>query len=183
MVVSTTEQGTASNYFTGTFPAVGAASGGVFNVIAKRQIGATPAESDPNVASNEFHWNGTLQVPQAHLATSGQIGNLAPLRLAKGVAVSGFLIKMVSSSDHVTPFTSGVISGQISRDGGAFGALQSGLVVGAYAEMGLGYYKINLTSGDTNGNIIGLNFQGVGISGGAADNVDFAIYMQRVSGG
>ena len=181
-VVSAAEQGTASNYYAGTFPSIGAASGGVFNVVAKRQTGANPAEGDPNAATGEFHWNGSLQVPQAHLATSGQIGQLAPLRLAKGVAVSGFLFKMVSTVDHVTPFTSGVISGQISRDGGGFGALQSGLVVGAYSEIGLGFYRCNLTSGDLNGNVVGLNFQGVGISGGAADNVDFALYMQRTSG-
>ena len=181
-VISAAEQGTASNYYTATFPAVTAASGGVFNVVAKRQTGVNPAESDPNVATNEFHWNGSIQVRQAELATSGQIGTMAPLRLARSVAVSGFVFKMVSSVDHITPFTSGVVSGQISRDGGSFGALQSGLAVGAYSEMGLGFFRVNLTSGDMNGNTIALNFQGVGISGGAADNVDFVIYTQRVSG-
>lgn len=181
-VNSASEQGTASNYFTGNFPAVGAASGGVFNVVAKRQIGANPAESDPNVATNEFHWNGSLQVPQAHLATSGQLGQALPIRLARSIAVSGFPFYLQSSADHVTPLTSGVCSGQVSRDGGAFGALQSGLVVGAYSEIGLGWYRCNLTSGDLAGNQVILNFQAVGISGGAADPVNLYIPMQRVSG-
>ena len=181
-VNSTSEQGTNSNYFVGNFPSIGAASGGVFNVVAKRQTGANPAESDPNVATNEFHWNGSLQVPQAHLTTSGQLGQAIPLRLARSVAVSGFPFYMVSSTDHVTPFTSGVCSGQVSRDGGGFGALQSGLVVGAYSEIGLGWYRCNLSSGDLAGNQLILNFQAVGISGGAADPVNLYIPMQRTSG-
>lgn len=177
--IACTEQGAASGYYTGTFPG---AAAGVYSITYKEQAGGSPSESDMTIAVEEFHWDGTIHVAQSSMATSGQVGQYLPIRLSRGVAVSGFPFKLVSSTDHVTSFTSGVISGQISRDGGAFGALQSGLATSAYTEMGMGWYRTNLTSGDLNATTIALTFTGVGISGGQCDQRDFAFILQRTSG-
>lgn len=174
--IAATELGTASNYFVATFPSTIAA--GVYGIEARQQLGGSPAETDSTVAQGDFHWNGTVVMPLSDLATSGQLGTVTPIRLARGIALSGFVFKMISSSDHVSAFTSGVISGQISRDGGSFGALQSG----AFTEIGLGWFRTNLTSGDLLATTIALVFTGVGISGGNADQRDFSIIMQRTSG-
>jgi hypothetical protein len=174
--VAATEQGTASNFFVSTFPSTIAA--GVYYVTAKRRVGGTEAESDPAVADGTIHWNGSAIAPLSDTATSGQLGQAAPIRIYRGQMVQNFPFKMVSSADHVTPFTSGVVSGQISRDGGSFGALQSG----AFTEMGLGWYRTNLTSGDLLATTVALVFTAVGISGGAADQRDIALVLQRTSG-
>jgi hypothetical protein len=174
--VSAVEEGTSSNFFKATMPAAIAA--GVYGIEARRQIAGSAAETDPTVAQGEFNWNGTVQLPLSDLATSGQIGQVAPIRLARGIAVSGFPFKMVSSADHLTAFVSGVVSGQISRDGGSFGALQSG----AFTEIGLGFYKVNFTSGDLLATTVALSFSAAGISGGTADQRDMIVILQRTSG-
>jgi hypothetical protein len=174
--ISMTEQGTASQYYAGTFPA--AIGPGVYNVTSKRQAGGSPLETDPTIGVGEINWDGSAVIPLSSLVTSGQIGQLAPLRLAKGCAVANFPFKLVSDVDNKTAFTSGVVSGQISRDGNAFQALQSGLVT----EFGQGWYRVNLTSGDMNGNSIALTFGANGVSGGRAAPRDFGILTQRVSG-
>jgi hypothetical protein len=92
--------------------------------------------------------------------------------------VTNFPFKMVSSLDHVTPFVSGVVSGQISKDGGAFGPLASGII----NEIGLGWYRTTLVSGDLLCNTAALSFSAVGISGGTADQRDFSLVLQRTSG-
>lgn len=173
--ISLTEQG-SSGMYVGNFPT--AISAGIYSIVAKRQIGGSPAESDPSFANGDLQWNGTVTLPLSDLATSGQLGQATPLRIARGTGVPNFPFKMVSAADHVTPFVSGVISGQISRDGGAFGALQSGGVT----ELGLGWYKVTLNSGDLLANTVALLFTGVGISGGAADQRDFSMILQRTSG-
>ncbi len=93
--------------------------------------------------------------------------------------IQNFPLYFRSSIDHVTPFVSGIISGQISRNGGAFGALQSG----AYTELGLGFYALQaLTSGDTSAVTIALMFNAVGISGGTSDPLPLGIVTQHSSG-
>jgi hypothetical protein len=173
-VVALTELGTASGVYTGTFPS--AIVAGIYSIVVKRQTGGAAAEADPLIASGDYNWSGTVTVPLSDLCTSGQLGQLAPTRMSRSEAISGFMFKLVSSSDHVTNFTSGTVSGQISRDGAAFGALQSGTVT----EVGLGFFRVNLTSGDLNAKTIGLSFSAVGISGGSADQRDFAFITQRI---
>lgn len=174
--VAMVEQGTVSGFYVGTFPA--AISAGVYGIVAKRQAGGSPAETDVTVGTGDLQWNGSVTLPLSDLATSGQVGQFAPLRVARGVAISGFLLYLRSASDHVTPFLSGVVSGQISRDGGGFGALQSG----AFTEIGQGFYKVNLTSGDLAGTSVGLLFTAAGISGGQSDPLPMALLTQRTSG-
>lgn len=172
-----TQQGVADDYYTANWPA--ACPPGVYNLVAKQQMGVSAAESDPTVATGTEQWNGTAILPLSDLATSGQFGQLAPLRLARGTQIANFMFPMVSSADHVTPFTSGVISGQIARDGSAFTALQSG----AFQEIGQGFYSLQaLTSGDLLCNTASLLFTGTGISGGNADPRRFSLILQRTSG-
>jgi hypothetical protein len=175
-VQSMTEQGSASGYYVGTFPSTIAA--GIYAIVVKQQLGGSAAETDPVAASGDLQWNGTYPLPLSDVATSGQVGQIAPLRMAKGVAISGFVFPLVSSADNKTAFTSGVVSGQISRNAGAFGALQSGNV----SEVGLGFYSCPLTSGDLNADMVALLFTANGISGGTSNPARFTFVMQRVSG-
>lgn len=176
-VVSCTEQGTASGYYTGTFPS--AIIPGVYSITAKQQISGGELESDATIAVGDLQWNGTTLLPLSDLTTSGQLGQIGPIRLARGTMVQNFPFKLVSALDHTSPFVSGILSGQVSRDGGSFGVLQSG----AFTEMGLGYYKLMaLTSGDMLGNTIALVFNAVGVSGGTSDQRDFTFITQKVSG-
>ena len=174
--ISATEQG-STGVFIANMPA--AVPAGVYDIDARNQIGGSPAVTDPGVAHGEAQWNGFKTVPLSDLATSGQIGQIGPIRVAKGVMVTNFMIYLKSSADHVTPFTSGILSGQISRDGGALGALQSG----AFTECGLGFYALQaLTSGDLLCNTAGLLFTATAVSGGTSDPLPMAMIMQRVSG-
>lgn len=174
--VSATEQGTASHGYAASFPT--AIVAGTYSVEARQQLGGSAAETDPTVAVGNFEWNGTQTLPLSDLTTSGQLGQLGPMRLARGVMVSSFPFYLVSSSDHVTPLTSGVCSGQISRDGGAFGVLQSGTVT----EVGLGFYKCTLTSGDLLANTAALLFTASAVSGGQSDPRPFSFILQKTSG-
>jgi hypothetical protein len=174
--VAVTEQGSSAHYV-GNFPA--AIPAGVYDVTAKTKVQVPYLEGDRVVAAGEIQWNGSAVVPLADLATSGQIGQIGPIRISRGTMVRNFPFKLVSSLDHITPFTSGVCSGQISRDGAAFGALQSG----AFSEIGLGWYSLQaLTSGDLLANTVALAISARGISGGTADQRDFSFVTQRTSG-
>lgn len=174
--VAVVEQG-ASAHYVGNMPA--AIPAGVYDITARQRIQTPYLESDRVVAAGEVQWNGSVAVPLSDLATSGQLGQLGPIRMARGVMVQNFPIYLKSSADHVTPLTSGVVSGQIARDGGAFGVLQSG----AFTEIGLGYYTLQaLTSGDLLANTVMLRFSATGISGGQSDPLAMSIVLQKTSG-
>ena len=178
--IAATEQGSASGYYTATFPS--SLTAGAYNITWKQQSGGSPAESDTTIAVQSFQWNGSAENVDSAAATSGQVGTYLPLRMYRGGMVQNFPFKLVSSADHVTPFTSGVVSGMISRDGGAFAVLQSGTAVAGYSELGRGFYCCTLTSGDLLCNTAALSFTAVGVSGGSADQRDFGIVLQRTSG-
>ena len=171
-VISLTELGTASAYYAGNFPS--AIPPGIYNILAKRQQGGSPLETDPTIATGDINWNGTSVIPLSSLATSGQIAGVAPLRLTRGVMLLNFPFKMVSATDSKTPVSGAVVSGQISRDGGAFGPLQSGSIT----YIGNGWYNLQArTSGDLLANTAALMFTAVG-----ADQRDFGLVLQRSSG-
>lgn len=175
--ISATQQGTSGGaYYVGNMPS--AVPAGVISVVGKEQLGGAVAESDPTRAMGDLQWNGTVTLPLSDLATSGQIGTIAPIRMARGCSVPNFPIYLKSSLDHLTPLVSGVLSGQISRDGGAFGALQSGI----FSEVGLGVYVTTLTSGDLLANTATLIFTANGISGGSSDPLPYSFILQRTSG-
>lgn len=175
--VAMAEQGTASGYYVGSFPAA-ITTPNDYNIVARRQVGGAKAETDPVVAEGDFHWNGSAQLPVSDLATSGQLGQAIPIPLARGVMVRNFGVYMVSV-DGKTPLVSGVLSGQVARDGGAFGPLQSG----AFTETGNGWYNLQaLTSGDLLANTVKLHFTAVGVSGEQALPRAIFVPLQRSSG-
>jgi hypothetical protein len=176
-VVSATEQGTASAFYIGNFPST--ITAGIYSAIAKQQLAGSQAETDPTVGGGDINWNGSTTMPLSDVATSGQVGQLAPMRIARGTMLPYFLFDLVSSADHVTPFVSGVVSGQIVRDNGSFGPLQSG----AFTEVGLGTYRLQaFTSGDLLANTAMVIFTAAGISGGNSDPRRFSMILQRTSG-
>lgn len=177
--ISMAEVTSGSAYYMGDFPT--ACVAGVFNITAKQQLGGSPAQTDPTIAVGEINWaasGGPIRA-LSDLMTSGQLGGLLPTKVTRGQALPAFMFKMVSSADHVTPFTSGVISGQINKDGAGFGPLQSGTQIAGYTEQGLGFYSVNFTSGDLNAGTIAINFVGTGVSGGTADPRSITIVTQR----
>lgn len=172
--ISVTEQG-VSNFYMGNVPS--AVPAGVLSLDARQQLGGSAAQTDPGVAAGDIQWNGSLVVPLSNLTTSGQLAGFMPVKLAKGIALSGFQIYLKSSADHVTPLVSGTVSGQVSKNAGNFGPLQSG---GMINEVGLGFYSVNFTSGDLNADTLGLLFTATGLSGiGTSDPLPLSIVTQK----
>lgn len=176
--INLTELGTASKMYVGSFPQI--LGPGVYNIRAKARLAAFYAESDPDVSVGAINWAGSGGPVRAlsDIPTSGTSNQEYPVKIAKGV-MTRFNIYLKSASDHITPLTSGVVSGQIKRDADAsWSALQSG----AFTEQGYGFYTTVLTSGDLNGNAISLLFTANSVSGGASDPCPFSLVTQRVSG-
>ena len=175
-VISATEQG-ANNYFVASFPA--ATPPGVYNLRAHQQLAGSPAQSDPTCAAGQEQWNGTVLLPLSDLSTSGQLARVTPVAMARSEMVPHYPIYLVSAADHITPMVSGVVSGQIARDNGSFGPLQSG----AFTERGLGTYTVqSLTSGDLDARTARMVFTAAGISGGTSDPLVINLVLQRSSG-
>ncbi len=175
--VGATQQGAASGYYIGTMPV--AIPPGSYNVISKQSIGINPAETDPVLAEGDIQWNGLVVPSLADTATSGQISAFLPVRLERGSMVQNYGIYFKSSTDHISPFTSGIVSGQIARDGGPFVAFERGV----FTEIGLGWYNLDaMTSGDLLANTAKIVFTATMISGGNADPVAQFFVLQRTSG-
>jgi hypothetical protein len=172
---TTTQKGSSSTYV-GNAPSNLPA--GTFDIRVFQRVNAWYAETDPFTAVGDLEWNSTIVVPLCILATSGQIAGISPIKLARGTSINNFPCSFVSSADGVTSVVSGICSGQVSRDGAPFTALQSGL----FTEIGLGGYCVNLTSGDTNGNTLLFYFSCVSVSGGSALPVRIGMITQKVSG-
>lgn len=174
--ISLVEQG-VTGFYTGTFPPQIAA--GTYSAKAKLQGGGSPSQLDQTKATGNIEWNGTAWSPRSDNAISGQVGTYLPQRIARGVQIANYPLYFKSAADHITPLVSGIVSGQIAKDGGSFGALQSG----AFSEIGLGFYSLQaLTSGDLLANTAALLFTAVGVSGGSADPIAFGLVLNRVSG-
>jgi hypothetical protein len=59
--ITATEQGTASGFYTATFPAAIAA--GVYNIVSKQQVGGSPAETDISIGWGPEQWDGSHVLP------------------------------------------------------------------------------------------------------------------------
>lgn len=171
--ITATEQGAASAYYVGNMPPWVPA--GIFSAVLKQQLTANPAETDPTIDVGDINWNGTNVAPLTDIPASGQ--NI--ILLARGWMIKNYQFDLRSSTDHLTAFTSGIVSGQVAKDGGAFAALQSG----AFTEVGFGTYSLQaLTSGDLAAGTITLRFTAVGVSGGSSDALTQHFITQRTSG-
>ena len=176
--IASSEQGTASAFFVANMPA--GIPAGTYSVYFKSQPGANPSETDPTISFYQMEWNGIAAAPRSDNSTSGQLSSFMPLRLARRQQVLNYPIYLRSAANSINGFTSGIVSGQIAKDGGTFTALQSG----AFTECGLGGYWLQaLTSGDTDARTILLQFTAAGVSGGSAVPLVQAFITQPVSGG
>lgn len=170
--ITATEQGTASAYYLANMPA---APAGSINALFKAQVGASPAETDSTVDVGSLDWTGSAVATVANIPVSG---TLQPIQIQRGVMILNYPIYLRSSSDHITPYTSGNVSGQISKDGGSFGPLQSG----GFTEVGNGFYNLKaLTSGDLAANTISLLFTATGQSGGTSDPLPQSFILQNAN--
>lgn len=103
---------------------------------------------------------GTLAVPDPSLVAQGvptdaTVGTLEAARLPKNTALLNFPFAMRDSQGAgVTGLT---VTAERSLDGGAFAACAN-----AVAEIGNGYYKINLDAADLNGDTVILRFTASG---------------------
>lgn len=70
--VAMAEQGTASQFYVGTFPA-GITTAGVYGVVVKDRAGASPAEADVTIASGSIEWDGSAVVAVSSRATPAQV--------------------------------------------------------------------------------------------------------------
>jgi hypothetical protein len=91
-----------------------------------------------------------------------------PAAPPKNIAFT-YVIKMVDSTDHVTPKTGLTVTMTRSIDGAAFGA-----ATGTVAEISTGHYKVDASAADMNGNVVTHRFTGT-----AAD--DLTVEFKTVS--
>lgn len=180
-VVSLTEITSSGGIYKGNFPS--AIPAGVYDVICRQAVGGAGNESatdSPVGVEPGFQWSGTAPFPLSALATATQVNQGFPARVAKGTMIQNVPLYFKSSTDHVTPLLSGVVSGQIIRDSGSWGPLQSG----EFVNQGNGFYNLRaLTSGDLNADTVKLLFTARDVSGAAADPVALGWVLNRISGG
>jgi len=179
--VSLAEQGNNSAYFVGDFPSA-ITSAGVYCIDVREQAGGSPAETDAPIGGGDIQWDGSDVRDLSQSVTSGQFARALPPRPTRSRNIDNFMFRLVSPADNRTPFLSGTISGVISKDGGSFGSLASGGAAGAgFNEVGQGWYKANLTSGDLNANTAALQFVGE-LSGNFSAVAAFSFVLQPTSG-
>src|SRR5262249_227725 len=99
---------------------------------------------------------------------SGKIDIAGDLRIRKNTALAAFPFRMTDSADHVSPKTGLTVTGQVSKDGGAFAHLPN-----AISEIGSGWYKVDLAAADVNADTVALKFTATG-----ADQLDVTIATQ-----
>ena len=119
-----------------------------------------------------------LDIPNAALATAGRItirsedtdkrlivelidvgptpqtlsDQVAAIRMKKNTALAGWQLVMFDATTG-DPAIGKTVSGAVSKDGAAFGALTNSVT-----EMTLGAYTVDLAAGDTNGNTLLFKF-------------------------
>jgi hypothetical protein len=163
-------------FYTANFPS--SLSPGTYSVCFLQMLATFPQESDPVVDVGNYDWNGTNT---AQLSDIGVSGTYQTIQLRRSHQVLNYPVYLRSAADHVTPFISGTVSGQVSKDGGAAVILQSGAFTAVIGFPGL-YNLQALTSGDTNANTITLQFMGAGPNGGLSDPLVQSYVLQQGSG-
>ena len=80
----------------------------------------------------------------------------ADFRIKKNTELLAFTFMMTDSTSHL-PATGLTVTGQVSKDGGAFGALTNSVT-----EVGSGFYKVDLAATDVNADVVALKFTATG---------------------
>lgn len=126
----------------------GNVTGSVGSVLASVTAGTN---ADKGVRLGIGYTVGTNNAKTGYSLAAGQ------LFVKKNTALGNFMFLMLDSSDHVTPKTGLTVTGEVSIDGAAFGALTN-----SASEIGNGIYKIDLAAADVNGTNIMLKFTATG---------------------
>jgi hypothetical protein len=132
-----------------------------------RDLGLALPAAAPNAAGGLITFgSGSGQLNPS----SGKVDIAGDIRIRKNIALNNFMFRMTDSTDHVSPKAGlgATITGQVSLDGAAFGALTN-----ASAEVSAGWYKVNLAAGDVNADVVALKFTVAG-----ADQLDISIVTQ-----
>lgn len=95
------------------------------------------------------------------ISTGGRVSTLQNAQ--KNTALPGYEFQMVDATTFL-PKTGLTVTGMVSKDGGAFGALTN-----AISEISGGTYTVNLAAGDLNANVSNLQFTATGAA--QANNV------------
>lgn len=82
--VALSEQGTASGYYTGTFP-TDITTAGVYSVVVYDRAGGSPAETDTLVATGDLHWTGSVVAEYANVERWN--GTLVPTEHTAGYPI------------------------------------------------------------------------------------------------
>lgn len=110
---------------------------------------------------------------RASHTTSSSFGALIPSGFQKNKACSNITFMMVDSTDHRTPKTGLTVTGYVSLDGAAYGA-----VAGTIAEISNGTYQFDAVAADMNGDKCMFRMTGSG-----ADDCFFSVVtIKTVSG-
>lgn len=110
---------------------------------------------------------------RASHTTSSSFGALLPSGFQKNKACANITFMMVDSTDHRTPKTGLTVTGYVSLDGAAYGA-----VAGSIAEISNGTYQFDAVAADMNGDKCMFRMTGTG-----ADDCFFSIVtIKTVSG-
>lgn len=112
--------------------------------------------------------NTTILTATADAAAIAGVQADLPIKITKNVALAAFPFFMVTSATHTTGAAGLTVTAQRSLDGAALAACAN-----AVAEIGSGYYSINLAQTDTNANTIGFLFTAAG-----ADPLAFTVVTQ-----
>jgi hypothetical protein len=89
--------------------------------------------------------------------TAATYGLRMPKGIAKNTTWSDFQFGMVDSTDHRTPKTGLTISGYVSKDAAAFGA-----IAGTITEISNGIYQLDAAAADMNGDMLSFRFSATG---------------------
>lgn len=143
--VTGTEEGT-SGYYTGNMPAVAA---GVYSVVAKKQAGGSPAETDPTVAQGDVWWSGAaVATPQSGDAFS-RIGAAGAGLTAVALAAAGLDLVLVAGK---------TLPNAIKYVGAAVAGKASGAGTGTETYDDFSGSVAFVATIDTNGNRTGMSY-------------------------
>jgi len=109
--------------------------------------------ADLSAAASLSIWNVLESAVVVASSMGIKLKNTLPVHMTKNTALANFSFLLVGSSDHVTPITGRTVTATRSIDGGAFGAATNSV-----SEIASGFYKIDLSAADLNGDVIVLRF-------------------------
>ena len=130
-----------------------APTSGDFTATMKSSLNsATPASITGAVGSVTGNVGGNVAGSVASVTAAVTVGtiNASASNIKKNTAINGYMFVMTSSTTH-SPQTGLTVSGTVSHDGGAFGPTTN-----SATEIGNGWYTINLSATDLNGNNVAL---------------------------